>query len=92
MENCWILTNGLIEQWGYDSTSTSGSGSKFTEQLNISYSNTNYVINCIPYSTTQQYSVTIKSTPTVNSFEVQTYQITSGSSDRTPLRFQTKGY
>ena len=82
----------MIEQWGYDSTFISGSGSKFTEKLNISYSNTDYVINCIPYSTTQQYTVTIKSTPTVNSFEVQTYQVTSGSSDRTPLRFHTKGY
>lgn len=84
--------NGLIEQWGYDSTSISGSGSKFTETLPINYSNTNYVINCIPYSTTQQYSVTIKSTPTANTFEVQTYQITSGSSDRTPLRWRTIGY
>ena len=87
-----VYANGLIEQWGYDSTSISGSGSKFTEKLNINYSNTDYVINCIPYSTTQQYTVTIKSTPTVNSFEVQTYQVTSGSSDRTPLRWRTIGY
>ena len=42
MENCWILTNGLIKQWGI--LSISQNTNTFTISSMITYSNSSYSI------------------------------------------------